>query len=203
MVLNRLDDRHKPLVESNLKLVFKMVNSLGIQQSSPNYDDAVQEGCMGLMFAAQNYNADLSKFSTYACICVKGAIQTYLSGNSRRNERLPSVSFSDVVPGTCDVTFEDIIASDETLYDEISAQELYRISVLTIQKMGTEKTRRIVRYYIDRMFMNAAPTYKLLASKFGVSKQWVSSLMGTYRKYLSQALRQEGYDVPMEFGLED
>ena len=197
MVLTRLDDDKKFLVEQNMKLVYKVAHDIGIPQSATDFDDIVQEGCLGLMFAAENYNSEISKFSTYACSCIKYAIMSYLTERKTQEERFSCVKFDDIVPNTDDMTFGDVIPAKEETSEAVDIAELRRITNCALGNMGTEKTRRVVRYYLDGVFEHYAPTYKFIASKFGVSKQWVSAIMAKYRKQLFMILRREGYDVPV------
>ena len=79
-------DAHEHMVRANLRLVVKIAgdySNLGLPLS-----DLVAEGNTGLMRAAERFDPDLGKFSTYAAFWIKQAIRRALA-NQTRTVRLP------------------------------------------------------------------------------------------------------------------
>jgi len=79
-------DAHDHLVRANLRLVVKIARDyeyLGLA-----VEDLVAEGNTGLMKAAERFDAELGKFSTYAAFWIKQAIRRALA-NQSRTVRLP------------------------------------------------------------------------------------------------------------------
>lgn len=74
-----LEERNA-LAEENMNLVYKMTQLLydtcSIRESVAfDREDCVQVGMIGLLDAAQNFDAKKGvKFSTYACVCIKNRI---------------------------------------------------------------------------------------------------------------------------------
>ena len=64
-------------IEGNLRLVLSIIRRFG--QSNENVDDLFQIGCIGLIKAIDNFNAELGvKFSTYAVPMIMGEIRRFL-----------------------------------------------------------------------------------------------------------------------------
>ena len=81
-------DAINKMIEANLRLVVKLAKNysgVGIPLI-----DLIQDGAMGLQFAAERYDVDLGfKFSTYAAYWIKQQITKSITDNSR-NIRIPS-----------------------------------------------------------------------------------------------------------------
>lgn len=68
------------LIEKSYKLIHYVINKQKLDRSI--YDDLYQEGCIGLIKAANSYNKNSNiKFSTYAYICIRNEILMYLRKN--------------------------------------------------------------------------------------------------------------------------
>jgi len=73
-------DALKSLINSNLRLVIKI--ALRYLVSSSKLMDIIQEGNMGLMTAARKFSPDFNvRFSSYASLWIKQAINRYISTN--------------------------------------------------------------------------------------------------------------------------
>ena len=76
-------DQHaqEELVLANRKLIFRIVR--GYRTSGVSEDDLIQEGSVGLIRAAQNFNPRTHRirFSTYAAFWIRAFIQRALSDN--------------------------------------------------------------------------------------------------------------------------
>ena len=67
-------DRNK-LIMDNIALVGYVISRLNIDfPQGMTEDDIFQEGCIGLIMAADRYSPDKGSFSNYACIRIRGAI---------------------------------------------------------------------------------------------------------------------------------
>lgn len=68
-------------IEGNLRLVLSVIKRFS--SSNENADDLFQIGCVGLIKAIDNFNADLGvKFSTYAVPMIIGEVRRFLRDNS-------------------------------------------------------------------------------------------------------------------------
>ena len=68
------------LITENMGLVGYAVNACGIK--GPLVEDALAEGYLALVEAANKYEPSLGKFSSYAYKCIVGEIKWFLSKNS-------------------------------------------------------------------------------------------------------------------------
>lgn len=65
------------LTRLNIRLVYKIANSYA-RESAPDYDDLVQEGCIGMMHAIEKFEYRKDKrFSTYATWWIRQAMQRH------------------------------------------------------------------------------------------------------------------------------
>ena len=68
-------------IEGNLRLVLSVIKRFS--SANENADDLFQIGCVGLIKAIDNFNAELGvKFSTYAVPMIIGEIRRYLRDNN-------------------------------------------------------------------------------------------------------------------------
>lgn len=68
-------------IEGNLRLVLSVIKRFS--SANENADDLFQIGCVGLIKAIDNFNADLGvKFSTYAVPMIIGEVRRFLRDNS-------------------------------------------------------------------------------------------------------------------------
>ncbi len=74
-------DARETYIEGNLRLVLSVIKRFS--SSNENVDDLFQIGCVGLIKAIDNFNAELGvKFSTYAVPMIVGEIRRFLRDNN-------------------------------------------------------------------------------------------------------------------------
>jgi RNA polymerase primary sigma factor len=87
------------LVEANLRLVIAVVKKRGYRGYGVPFMDLVQEGCKGLIRAAERYDpACGSRFSTYAYFWIRQAVSKGLA-TLKRTIRIPQLMDYAVRPG--------------------------------------------------------------------------------------------------------
>lgn len=95
------EEAFSALAELFLPLMNKIISSFGISESE--IDDAKQEALIGLHRAIELYDAELSSFSTFAYICMKSSVVSYLRRIPRKNEiPLQSEALLDIPAADCD-----------------------------------------------------------------------------------------------------
>lgn len=83
-------EARKKLIESNYRLVISIAKKY--HRSDINFDDLLQESCIGLLKAVNRFDPELGyKFSTYACWWIKQAALQYINENST-NIKVPTHS---------------------------------------------------------------------------------------------------------------
>ena len=118
------NDEQQSLIIDNLKLIYFVLNKIGISQKSQDYDDYYQSGCFGLIKAAKTYNNEKDiKFSSYAVKCIKNEILMYnrkLYGREDSYQKKfieNKVYLYDKIDENGE--YIDIISSNENINDEI------------------------------------------------------------------------------------
>src|SRR5574344_1874453 len=67
------------LIEENIKLVFYCFNRLHKDRFVEKYaDDLKQEGMLGLMKAANTFDSEKGRFSTYAILCIRNEMFMFM-----------------------------------------------------------------------------------------------------------------------------
>jgi RNA polymerase sigma factor (sigma-70 family) len=129
------------LIKENLKLVYKIAKS--IKNSEVEYEDMVQDGMIGLINAADNYdeNKDIN-FSTYSFSCIKRAIlrnMLYVDRSmvlpERKNNELISIKKSinslnqtlERPPTIDEISFDTAITKNDVVNILIASSGTYSI----------------------------------------------------------------------------
>jgi len=116
-----LDARNK-LIEHNLRLVAHVVKKYYASAMDP--DDLISIGTIGLIKAISSFNPDRgAKLGTYAARCVENEILMYFRSLRRQ---IPETSLSEPIDSDSegnDLSYQDVIASDECILDKIDADE--------------------------------------------------------------------------------
>jgi RNA polymerase sporulation-specific sigma factor len=101
------------LIEDNMKLVYFVLHKY--YPNCANDEDMQQIGMVGLCKAANTWDGESSKFSTYACACIATEIRMEIR---RRCKTVPSVSLETQIAGS-DSEFElsSILPSEDVDFD--------------------------------------------------------------------------------------
>lgn len=109
------------LIEKNMGLVYYIINKH--YPTYKNNEDVIQEGMVGLCYAAENYDETKSKFSTFASMCIRNNIRNYFKKNSKHdnhfsldyeitNEFGDGIPFGETLIGDEDVNLFDLYYSE-------------------------------------------------------------------------------------------
>lgn len=116
----------KQLIESNMNLVYFVISKY--YPTFINDEDIVQTGMLALCMAANTWDENKSKFSTYAGRCIRNAINNELHNRNKHKNVLSldyelshsdgeSYTLSDFCIGEEDVDFVDIDTFSNRLTD--------------------------------------------------------------------------------------
>ncbi len=164
------------LFNDNIRLVDMVINRY--YTNFRQDDDVKQIGLIGLWQATKYYDANKSKFSTYATKAIYNEIATYLKENSPKVEM---IYFEDNLPGQKTVFWKDTIADTKMdlnkNVDYIAAKEALQKYFLK-QKPKKQKVIRL-----------AVKGYKEveIARKMGISTQRVSEIICQLKKNIKGA----------------
>jgi len=173
------------LIERNLRLVAHIMKKYYSQ--SADQEDLLSIGTIGLIKGIETF--DLSKgarLATYAARCVENEILMYFRSQKKTSG---DVSLSDYIETGKDGTqlsVQDVIASDEDLFEDLSRKEEAGKLYAAIEKCLTQREKAVVRlrYGLDG---SVAFRQQEVAAQLGISRSYVSRI----EKKALEKLRKE------------
>lgn len=156
-----------------------VINAIALSFNVPtsDRDDLRQEGLIALYRAVLRYDKSMSGFSTFASVCIKRAMLTFIRDHVSKVGR----DGSTVTEISLDESFDDIIADDESLCPE--EQYISRETVKNLRnhamKQLSDFEKCIFLMYLEEM------TSTEIAESMGRSKKSVENALCRIRKKLS------------------
>ena len=181
------------LIERNLRLVAHIMKKYYTQ--SADQEDLISIGTIGLIKGISTFDASKgARLATYAARCVENEILMYFRS---QRKTAADVSLSDCIETGKDGTalsLLDTICSDEDLFEDLSARELYAQLYQVMDTALTPREREVIllRYGLGG---RTPQTQREIAAKCGISRSYVSRIEKKALTALRQALR-EGADEP-------
>lgn len=166
------NDKHY-LVLNNRGLIHYLVKKLGVSFTSPDYEDLVSIGTIGLIKAANSF--DTSKniaFATYASRCINNEIFMYYR---KANKYANDISISETITSDDEgneFTLEDKLRDPESNFDEKVVNKEEYINLVSIVLNALEGKHRIALLYL----MADNISQKEIASKLNISQSYVSRI---------------------------
>lgn len=141
----KMNEEQQKLVLDNQKLVYHVMKQLRLYHKLEDYFDV---GIIGLCKAAKTFKPENgSKFSTYACICIRNNILMEIRNEKRQCDAY-AISFSSIISTSKDrdLTLEDTLSDYELENDILNKEEL--ISLITsIERLDKEDKTIIDLYF--------------------------------------------------------
>lgn len=140
----KMNEEQQKLVLDNQKLVYHVIKQLHLYHKLEDYLDV---GIIGLCKAAKTFKPENnSKFSTYACICIRNNILMEIRNEKRQCDAY-AISFSSIISSSKDkdLTLEDTLSDYELENDILNREEL--ISLITSIEKLNEKDKMIIDLY--------------------------------------------------------
>ena len=156
-----------------------VINAIALSFNVPasDRDDLRQEGLIALYRAVLRYDKSMSGFSTFASVCIKRAMLTFIRDHVSKVGK----DGSTVTEISLDESFDDIIADDESLCPE--EQYISRETVKNLRnhamKQLSDFEKCIFLMYLEEM------TSTEIAESMGRSKKSVENALCRIRKKLS------------------
>lgn len=175
------------LVESNLKLIYKVINDLGLHYKQEEYYDV---GIIGLIKASRTYN-NRDNFGVYAYTCIKNQILSEIRKESKYVDFRDTLSL-DYEIGEDNFTLLDLIPDDTDLEKDVLTQDKYEKLYQCISKLKL-KEQMVIKSY----FGIKCSEKKLvdIAKELKTSKQVVSVIkkraLGKLKEYILKEKRKE------------
>ena len=163
----KLTDEQQKLVLDNQKLVYHIIKQMHLYHKLEDYLDV---GLIGLCKAAQTFKLENnSKFSTYACICIRNNILMEIR-NEKRQCDYYSISLQTPVGGEKDeILLEDTISDYELELDILNKEEKMAL-IESVRKLNDEDKQMIDLYFWKEMTQQEISRY-LKMSQANVSRR--------------------------------
>lgn len=176
------------LIEHNLRLVAHIVKKY--YASGKNQDDLISIGTIGLIKAVDSFDPkNGARFATYAGKCLQNEILMYF----RAQKKLAAeVSMNETIDTDKDgnpLTWGDIIATEDTIADDLDIRLRSARAVSIINSELTPRERQVIsmRYGIGG---RPAITQREVAQKMGISRSYVSRIEGAALKKIGESLER-------------
>lgn len=160
-------EEYEKLIIENEALVYYVLKQMHLYSQLEDYYDV---GMIGLCKAAKTFdNSKGSKFSTYACICIRNTILMDIRDQKRQCDYY-SISLQTPVAGKKDeILLEDTISDYELENDILNKEE--RIALIeSIRKLNDEDRQMIDLYFWKEMTQKEIARY-LKMSQANVSRR--------------------------------
>lgn len=171
-----LIEERNQLVLENMGLVAQMADKYPSQYK----DDLIQEGVLGLIKAADRFDASKNfKFATYASYWIRAYQSRFAKRERTMAAQIPVDMEGVKLDDQIQENFEDfIIAKDIT--DKVSK---------ALAQEGITSEREI-DIYLSRAISNSPETMRELGERYGVSKQRVQQLEARLKGKLDEIKKQ-------------
>lgn len=160
-------EEYERLIIENEALVYHVLKQMHLYSQLEDYYDV---GMIGLCKAAKTFdNSKGSKFSTYACICIRNTILMDIRDQKRQCDYY-SISLQTPVGGEKDeILLEDTISDYELEIDILNKEEKMAL-IESIRKLNDEDRQMIDLYFWKEMTQKEIARY-LKMSQANVSRR--------------------------------
>ncbi len=171
------DSAREKLILHNLRLVSHIVRKY--YPTAPNQEDLNSIGTIGLVKAVDSFKIEKgARFATYGARCIQNEILMHFR-HSKKDGLI--VSINDTIDTDKDgnnLTYSDILGSDERLDEEVMQDMLCEKLRDAIDNVLGERERRVI---INRYGLNSSKpmSQKEVASLLGISRSYISRIEKT------------------------
>ncbi len=162
------------LILHNLRLVSHIVRKY--YASSPNQEDLVSIGTVGLVKAVDSFSeTNGARFATYASRCIQNEILMHFRAQKKLAQEVSLSETIDVDRDGNPLTYIDVICSDDNVADDVEIKIRTQKMMRLLKTALTTRERRIIamRYGLG----GAKPlTQRETAERLGISRSYVSRL---------------------------
>lgn len=181
-------DARNELIEHNLRLVAHIVKKY--YSTSKNQDDLISIGTIGLIKAVDSFNPDNgARFATYAGKCLQNEILMYFRAQKKLATEVSLNETIDVDKEGNPLTWGDIIATEDTIADDLDIKVRSARAISIISSELTPRERQVIsmRYGIGGV---EAVTQREVAAKLGISRSYVSRIEGAALDKIREGLER-------------
>jgi len=135
------------------------------------HEDAVQEATFALYSAVKGYDHQKSSFSTFAGVCIKRSVISFLKSQNRK-KAIPS----ELVDSIEDLEIADSNSPEKIFFDRNDYETLANSIKLELSAMEY----KVLQLYISGY------RYSVIASKLNITEKSVNNALSRIRKKLKQ-----------------
>ena len=162
------------LIVHNLRLVSHIVRKY--YASSPNQEDLVSVGTVGLVKAVDSFSSSNgARFATYASKCIQNEILMYFRSQKKLSAEVSLNETIDVDRDGNPLTYIDVISSDDNIEEDVEKLIRAQRALGFMKTVLNSRERQIItlRYGIG----GAKPlTQRETSEKLGISRSYVSRI---------------------------
>ncbi len=181
------------LIEHNLRLVAHIVKKY--YTTNKNQEDLISVGTIGLIKAIDSYDIkNGTKFATYAGKCLQNEILMYFRAQKKNANEVSINETIDIDKDGNALTYIDIIASEDTIADDLDIKIKSAKVLKIINKELSEREKEIIlmRYGLAN---EKAITQREIAHKLGISRSYVSRIEKGALEKIHELLIRPGFNV--------
>ena len=176
------------LILHNLRLVSHIVRKY--YASSPNQDDLVSIGTVGLVKAVDSFSSSNgARFATYASKCIQNEILMYFRSQKKLSAEVSLNETIDIDRDGNPLTYMDVISSEDNLVDDVERdiriQKVKRF--MKTELNGRERQVISMRYGLDG---KKPLTQKETSELLGISRSYVSRIEKGALEKLNDAFKR-------------
>ena len=186
LLKTKKDERaRETLILHNLRLVSHIVRKY--YASSPNQEDLVSVGTVGLVKAVDSFeDSNGARFATYASRCIQNEILMYFRSQKKLAQEVSLSETIDIDRDGNPLTYIDVICSDDNVADDVEIKIRTQKMMRLMKTELSPRERRIIcmRYGIG----GAKPlTQRETSERLGISRSYVSRIEKSALQKLREA----------------
>ena len=168
------ENAREKLILHNLRLVSHVVRKYYSQ--SPNQEDLISIGCIGLIKAVDSFNPENgARFATYAARCIQNEILMYFRSRKKLSNEVSINDTIDVDRDGNPLSYIDVISSDENIVEDVDQKIRVEKALKYVGTVLYPRERQIIimRY---GLYGRKALTQRETAEKLNISRSYVSRI---------------------------
>ncbi len=178
------------LIEHNLRLVSHIIRKY--YTSSPDKEDLISIGSIGLMKAVDSFDPDNGvKFATYGAKCVQNEVLMYFRSQRKyTKDGTREVSIHETIETDRDgnpLTYMDILGTEDTMAEDLDARiKLTKAAAFITGRLDPREREIVVLRY--GLTGDAPLTQREVADKLGISRSYISRIEKAALEKIRQVL---------------
>lgn len=174
----------------NLRLVTYVMGKKLKNYQGDDMEDIFQAASVALMKAVDSFDLERNTlFSTFAIKCIDTEIKNYFRANFKTNNL---ISLNEKAFTDREEERMDFLKSDINIEEEITQSEIGDVINDALNSLNDERMKDVIKmYFIDEKSQGE------IASKYNVSRQFVSHLIKEGLKKMKYYLKRTNYDYKL------